>query len=99
MIALELLKHEKELTYYKNMVECDFIINQKNSFLPIQSSYSLQNADTKKRELKGLISACEFLNVKKGIIVTYEEEYIEKINDIEIIIVPAYKFMLEIPSL
>ncbi len=99
MIALELLKHEKELTYYKNVVECDFIIKQKNKFLPIQISYSLQNADTKKREIKGLISACEFLKVKKGIIVTYEEEFSEKINDIEITIVPAYKFMLEIPSL
>ncbi len=99
MIALELLKHEKELTYYKNIVECDFIVKQKNKFLPIQISYSLQNAITKKRELKGLISACDYLKVKKGIIVTYEEEFLEKIDDIEIVIVPAYKFMLDIPSL
>lgn len=99
MIALELLKHDKELAYYKNIVECDFIIKQKNKFLPIQCSFSLQNDATKKREFKGLISACEYLNVKKGIIVTYDEEFLEKINEIEIKIVPAYKFMLEISSL
>jgi len=99
MIALELLKHDKELTYYKNIVECDFIIKQKNNYLPIQCSFSLQNDATKKREFKGLISACEFLKVKKGIIVTYDEESIEKINEIEIKVIPAYKFMLEISSL
>ncbi|PJA07432.1 MAG: ATPase, partial [Flavobacteriales bacterium CG_4_10_14_0_2_um_filter_32_8] len=62
-------------------------------------SFSLQNDATKKREFKGLISACEFLKVKKGIIVTYDEESIEKINEIEIKVIPAYKFMLEISSL
>jgi len=95
MIALEILKSEKELTYFKNVVECDFVVKEKHKFLPIQVSYTLKDEDTKKREIKGLIAACQYLNVNNGIIVTYEEEFTEIVSEINIKVIPAYKFMLE----
>lgn len=94
LIALELLKQDKEITYFKNNIECDFIIKEKNKYLPIQVSYTIKNQDTKKREIKGLLAACDFLKCKTGIIVTYEEEANETISDINIITIPAYKFIL-----
>jgi predicted AAA+ superfamily ATPase len=94
LIALEILKQDKEITYFKNNVECDFIMKEKNNYLPVQVSYSIQNAETKQRELKGLIAACVYLQTKKGIIVTYNEEANEIINEINISIIPAYKFIL-----
>jgi len=94
LIALEVLKQEKELAYFKNNVECDFILKEKNRYLPLQVSYSIQNLETKQREIKGLIAACEYLQTTNGIIVTYEEEATETVNGIIISIIPAYKFIL-----
>ena len=96
MIGLEILKSGKELMYFKNNLECDFIIKDRNILTPVQVSYTVQNSETKQRELKGLILACEYLNLKKGTIITFEEEEYLKVNEVEIEIIPAYKFMLEI---
>ena len=96
LIALELLKSGKELMYFKNNLECDFIFRDKNSFYPVQVSYSVHDADTKEREIKGLLLACEYLKVKKGTIVTYEDNEIIKINNINIEVVPAYRYILEV---
>jgi len=96
MIALEILKDGKEVYYFKNNVECDFIIQEKNKFTPVQVCFSLQNTDTKKREIKGLLSACEFFNVNTGYIVTFDEENVQKISNCNIEIIPAYKFILDI---
>ncbi len=95
MIALEIIKKEKEVSYFKNNVECDFIIKEKNKYLPIQVCFTLQNDDTKKREIKGLIVACKFLKVEIGIIITFDEEFETTVDGINIKVVPAYKFMLE----
>jgi len=95
LIALETLKQNKEITYFKKNVECDFIIKEKNKYLPVQVSYTIKNADTKQREINGLLAACELLKTKNGIIVTYEEEANEMINDINVSIIPAYKFILD----
>lgn len=95
LIALELLKAEKGLMYFKNSQECDFIYRDKKSFYPLQVCYSVQDADTKEREIKGLLLACEYLKVKKGTIVTFEEEDDIKIKNINIEIMPAYRFIIE----
>jgi len=97
--ALEILKAGKELMYYKDNLECDFIIRDKRTFSPVQVSYSIQDSDTNEREIRGLLRACEFLNVKKGMIVTFEEENNFKIQEIKIEVLPAYKYFLEILSL
>jgi predicted AAA+ superfamily ATPase len=94
MIALEILKSGKELMYFKNNLECDFIIRDKKSFSPVQVIYSIQDPDTKGREIKGLLLASEYLKMKKGTIVTYEEEDNFNINNFKIEVIPAYKFIL-----
>jgi len=95
MVALEFMKAEKELFYFKNNKECDFIVKDKNEFLPVQVSYEINNNDTKLRELKGLVEACKYLNVNKGIIITFdnEEEFVYK--NIEVTVVAFYRYFLE----
>jgi predicted AAA+ superfamily ATPase len=95
LIALELLKSGKEIMYFRDNVECDFIVKDKKSFSPVQVSYSIQDSDTDERELKGLIRACEYLKLKKGTIITFEEEDNFKIDKISIEVLPAYKYILE----
>jgi len=94
LTALEILKSGKELMYFKDNLECDFIIRNKKSFSPVQVSYSIQDSDTDEREINGLLKACEYLKVKKGTIVTFEEEDNLKVKNYEIEVIPAWRFIL-----
>jgi len=94
MVAMEFLKAGKEIFYFKHKKECDFIVKEKNNFLPVQVAYEINNNETKQRELKGLIEACNYLRVNKGIIITFdtEEKFIHK--NIEVSVIPVYKYFL-----
>ena len=96
MIALELLKAEKEIMYFKDNKECDFIIKNKDRYMPLQVSYELYDEDTREREFAGLYAACSYFKLDKGTIVTFEQEETVKYKEISIEIVPAYKFMLSL---
>jgi uncharacterized protein len=98
LTALEILKSGRELMYFKDNLECDFIIWDKKTFSPVQVSYSIQDSDTDEREVKGLLRACEYLKVKKGTIVTFEEEDNFKSGNFRIEVLPAYKYFLEVLS-
>jgi predicted AAA+ superfamily ATPase len=96
LTALEILKSGRELMYFKDNRECDFIIKDRKTFSPVQVSYSIQDSDTDEREINGLLRACEYLKVKEGTIVTFEEENNLKINNIKIEVLPAYRYFLEV---
>ncbi len=94
LVALELIKSGKEIMYFRNNIECDFITKEKKSFEAVQVSFSILDEDTREREIDGLLSACEYLKTKNGIIVTFEEEDNFKINNINIEVIPAFKYCL-----
>ena len=95
LVALELLKSGKDVTYFSDTRECDFIILEKLSYSAIQVCYSLKESDTYDRETDGLVNACKYLKLKSGTILTYEEESEIKKDDITIEVLPAYKYVLE----
>ena len=94
MVALEFMKAEKEIFYFKNNKECDFIVKNNNNFTPVQVAYKINNTDTKLRELKGLEEACKYLNVNKGLIITFDHEDEFTYKNIEVSVVPVYKYFL-----
>ncbi len=94
MVALEFLKAGKELFYFKKNYECDFIVKEKNKFLPVQVAYEINNSNTKSRELRGLLEACKYLNLKAGTIITFDEEDEFTHKDIKVNVVPVYKYFL-----
>ena len=93
-ILLEFLKQGKEIYYYIDKVECDFIIKDKNSFLPFQVSFTLDNNETKERELKGLLAACEKLGVTEGTIITFDQKEELMYKGIKVKIIPMYDYFL-----
>ena len=95
MVALEFMKAEKEIFYFKNNKECDFIVKDKNEYLPVQVSYEINNNDTKLRELKGLAVACKYLKTDKGTIITFDQEEELVFQNIKVNIVPVYKYFLQ----
>lgn len=93
-VCMEFKKKEIPVFYYRDNYECDFIIEENKSYTPVQVSYSIENDETKKRELRGIYEACTYLNITHGTIITFEQE--ERINykGIDIDIIPFYKYFL-----
>ena len=85
----------KELFYFKEKKECDFLIKEKNRITQaIQVCYEL-NEDNKKREIEGLLEAMKKVNLKKGKILTLNQEDKLSIEGKEITIIPTWKWMLK----
>ena len=75
----------------------DFVFKRGNALCPIQVSYSVRDPKAKKREISALIRCAKELNVKKGIIITYEYSGSEKIEGINIEYKKAYNWLMDDP--
>lgn len=94
-VFLELKRRNKELFYFQEKNECDFLIKEKNKITnAIQVCYEI-NQNNKEREIKGLTEAMKKFNLKEGTIVTLNQEETIKQNNLTIKIVPAYKWFLD----
>jgi len=82
-----------EIYYYKttNDKEVDFFINTPQAKALIQVCYSVENSDTREREIKSLLKAMEEQNMEVGFIFTWNKEEEITINDKTIKMVPFWK--------
>lgn len=91
LVLLELKRRGKEVFYFKNGAECDFIIKERNTIKEaIQVCYDI-NGSNKERELKGLKNAMKRFNLKKGLVIAFDQEGQEG----NIKIVSAARWLLE----
>jgi len=95
-VFLELKRRYKEIYYFEDGNECDFIIKSGRTITQaIQVTDSLSDPQTRNREIEGLLSSMDFFGLKKGIIITSDaEEMLTKENK-QIIIIPFWKWSLE----
>ena len=94
-VALELLKQGKQITYYQDGVECDFIITDKGRVMEaLQVTLDLSDDATRKREIKGLVQCCQRFSLAEGVIVTMNTDEVIEIDEIKIRVVPAWKYFL-----
>lgn len=95
LVAIKLYnKYGDDLYYYNKNVEVDFCIP--NDGLLIQASYRMIDEATRNREIGALQKLSKFIKPQRCIIVTYDQEEIVQSNDldVQIEVIPAYKFML-----
>ncbi|ETR72376.1 MAG: ATPase [Candidatus Magnetoglobus multicellularis str. Araruama] len=96
MVFLSLIRKgyelNKELFYYSNGYECDFIIKNKKIDCMIQVCYDISDPLTKERELRSLLKAGEKLDCDNFIMVTYDYKADETLNHHFIKILPFYEF-------
>lgn len=93
-VAIELLRRQQEIFYFKDHNECDFIVKQ--GLKPteaIQVTWEL-TATSRHRELKGLIEAMRSLNLTQGKILTYSQEEQIALEGHSIQVVPVWKWLL-----
>lgn len=86
-------KYGEKLYYYNKNVEVDFYIP--DEAYAVQVSYSLNDEETRSREVNALKKLHSFQPLERAVIITYdEEETIEK-GEIQIEVIPAWKWLLE----
>jgi len=91
LVFLSLRKKYKDIYYFKEENECDFLVREKGKITKaIQVCYEL-NEDNKDREISGLREAMNKFNLKQGIIITLNQK--DKFKSIEV--KPAWKYILE----
>ncbi len=95
LAAIEIKRRKFELYYSKDKGECDFVVKKDLKILNvIQICYSI-NEDNKNREIKGLLEAMDKFKLKKGLILTYDQEDKLNIDNKKIIVLPVWKWLLE----
>lgn len=90
-VFLYLRTVRKEIYYFREEKECDFVVVDKREIQQIiQVCYELNN-DNFEREYTGLLEAMKFFNKKEGIIVTLgQKDYFEK-DGYSVRVIPAFE--------
>jgi len=86
-------RKQAELFYYKttNNLEVDFFMVEGESKKLIQVSYSLENSDTRDREIRALTKAMDEQNLNVGYIITNNKTEKITIGNKTIIVAPLWK--------
>ena len=96
LVFIELLRRKEEVFYHSVKHECDFLIRDgANISGAIQVCHNFSNAETKSREMQGLLEAMQIHNLSSGLIITndYEETFKAEGKTIKVKI--AWKWLLE----
>jgi predicted AAA+ superfamily ATPase len=99
LIFVHLRQRTENLYYYRTekRQEVDFVwIDPQNNRNLVQVSFSLDEPQTKKREVTSLFQAMNELSIQKATIVTMDDEDIIEENGKKIEVVPAWKYLLTI---
>lgn len=95
IVFLEMRCRKQEIFYFEEKKECDFVVRYNDgNFYPCQVTWNL-GGKNEEREIDGLIEACRRLNVKKGVIFTYDDEKNIEIGKIDIRVLPVWKWLIK----
>jgi predicted AAA+ superfamily ATPase len=94
-VFLSLLEGGKEIYYFKNRGECDFLIKEGQRVVrAIQVSYQIK--ENREREVNGLLEAMDAFKLKEGLIITEDKEEEERIDGRKIVYMPLWKWLLNV---
>lgn len=92
-VFLSIKRRGKECYYWKGKRECDFVIKEDEKISVIQVSHSLKEEVVRKREVGGLLEAMDEFDIKKGLILTYDEFEEFEIEGKEVEVMPVWYYM------
>lgn len=95
LVFIELKRRGREIYYFKNKKECDFLIKEKNRITSaIQVTANLGN-ENQEREMGGLLEALKAVHLKNGLILTINQEKTIQQNGNVIEIKPLWKWLIK----
>jgi len=95
VVFLELKRRKKEIFYFSGKKECDFVVVQKRKVVEAIQTTKIVSKINEKREFAGLIEAMDKYGLKKGLIITKDQEDEKRIKGKIIKIVPVWKWIME----
>ena len=96
LVAVELIRRYgfENVYFFENNIEVDFYVPSEN--LAIQVSMQvLEDVDTLERETKAFVKLNDFIPNTKCLLITNSEETTLKCDDIEIDMIPAWKWLFD----
>lgn len=81
------------LFYYNKNIEVDFFIPDESQ--AIQVSYSIEDSETRRREVSAIVALNKVYPLKKAMIITYDEEDSIEESGLTIEVVPVWKWILK----
>lgn len=98
-VFVHLKRLGKSPSYYKTQsgYEVDFVVKNESGeggVELIQVCVTLQDEETKSREIRAIAQACDELSINKGTIVTLESDFVETVGSVEISVESFVKFGL-----
>ncbi|MFH0807680.1 MAG: ATP-binding protein [Elusimicrobiota bacterium] len=95
LVFLNLRKNNREVYYFSEINECDFIVKDyKGLFTSFQVTHELSD-NNRARELDGLVSACERLKLKEGLLLTSGQEDSITYKKHKVKILPVWKWLIQ----
>lgn len=89
------LTNRGKIFYYSGIKECDFLVTTNNLVTEaVQVCWNITETN-RDRELNGLLEAMEKFKLKKGLILTNDQEEEIKVGDKLIIMAPIWKWLLQ----
>lgn len=95
-VYVELRRREKEVFYFQDKGECDFVIREGNDIVAAyQVSASLSDGETRKREVEGVKAAMDAFGLAEGYIITKDEsEELTLADGRAVHIIPFYRWVI-----
>lgn len=95
-IALEFQKSAVDVAYHSNGAECDFVVRKNGEVIEVvQVAWSIEDGQTKAREIRGLVNAAKKYGLKTGTILTLTDKDTISHDGIDIAIVPAWEYLMQ----
>jgi len=92
LVFLALRRKFKDISYYDNGAECDFIVREHHAIKSAIQACMKLTADNKEREINGLLKAMRQFSLQSGLIVTEAERDNLEQDDLSIHLVPFHEF-------
>lgn len=94
IVFIELKRRNKEVYYYSNRGECDFVIKSGIRITEAIQTCQVLNKSNKEREVNGLLEAMGEFKLGTGLMLTQEQETELKIKGKTIKVMPVWKWLL-----
>ena len=93
-VYLQLRRTYKELYYFREKGECDFVVKESNKVTNAIQVCTELSQETLPRELNGLVEALTFFDLEEGIIITMHQEDEIVQDEKKIHVIPAWKWFM-----
>ena len=80
-----------DVYFYHHGIEVDFYVFEEK--LAVQVCYSLQDAETRKREVGALLKMSKQIEIKRMIVITKDEEETISEQSMSIEVIPVWKWL------